>query len=65
MIAVDAKLDADSMLLLQIHDELIVETTTEKAEAVAKILKDAMEQVYDIGVPLAVDIAVGKNWGEL
>ena len=65
MIAVDAKLDGDSKLLLQIHDELIVETTTEKAEAVAQMLKVTMEQVYDIGVPLSVDVAVGKNWGEL
>jgi len=65
MIAVDAKLDSDSKLLLQIHDELIVETTTEKAEAVAQMLKSTMEQVYDLGVPLSVDIAAGKNWGEL
>ena len=65
MVAVTRKLDSESKLLLQIHDELIVETTKDKAEAVSKLLKDTMEQVYDIGVPLAVDVAVGTNWGEL
>ncbi len=65
MIAVHAKLDKDSKLLLQIHDELIVETVADKGEAVAKLLKETMESVYDLGLPLAVDVAVGKNWGEL
>jgi len=65
MIAVAAKLDNDSQLLLQIHDELIVETDEAKGEPVAKLLKETMESVYDLGLPLAVDIAVGKNWGEL
>jgi DNA polymerase-1 len=65
MIAVHAKLDKDSQLLLQIHDELIVETDEAKGEAVAKLLKETMESVYDLGLPLAVDVAVGKNWGEL
>jgi DNA polymerase-1 len=59
------RLDNDSRLLLQIHDELIVETSSEKGEVVAKLLDDTMSSVIDLGVPLAVDTAVGKNWGEL
>jgi DNA polymerase-1 len=65
MIEVAKRLDDDCQLLLQIHDELIVEAPEAKAEAVAKLLKDTMEGVIDIGVPLAVDTAIGKNWGEL
>ena len=65
MIAVHAKLDKASLLLLQIHDELIVETEEAKGEAVAQLLKETMESVYDLGLPLAVDVAVGRNWGEL
>lgn len=65
MIAVAAKLDASSKLLLQIHDELIVETEASQGEAVAKLMQEIMEHVYDLGLPLAVDTAVGKNWGEL
>lgn len=65
MIAVAPKLDDDTHLLLQIHDELIVETDKDKADTVAKILKDTMEAAYDLGVPLAVDTDSGKNWGEL
>lgn len=65
MIAVAPKLDEDSKLLLQIHDELIVETPKDKADKVAKMLKETMEEVYDLGVPLAVDTDYGQNWGEL
>ena len=65
MIEVAKKLDDTSQLLLQIHDELIVETDEPKGQEVAAMMKEVMESVYDIGVPLAVDIAVGKHWGEL
>jgi DNA polymerase-1 len=65
MIAVHAKLDPASNLLLQIHDELIVETDAAKGSEVAALLKSTMESVYDLGLPLAVDVALGKNWGEL
>jgi len=65
MIEVAPKLGEESKLLLQIHDELIVETDVDKADHVAKILKDTMEKAYDLGVPLAVDTDSGQNWGEL
>lgn len=65
MIEVDRRLDSDCRLLLQIHDELIVETPADKAAAVAELLADAMGGVIDLGVPLAVDTAIGDNWGEL
>jgi DNA polymerase-1 len=65
MIEVAAKLDKGSRLLLQIHDELIVETAAKEGKAVAKLLQDTMSGVIELGVPLVVDTAVGKNWGEL
>lgn len=65
MIALAPKLEAESKLLLQIHDELIVETDAAKGEAVAAVMKDVMENIYDLGVPLSVDTAIGTNWGEL
>ena len=65
MIALDEKLDDDCKLLLQIHDELIVEVPDEKAETVEALMKEVMENVYDLGVPLAVDTAIGQNWGQL
>ncbi len=65
MIDLAPKLDETSKLLLQIHDELIVETDTAQGESVAALMKDVMENIYDLGVPLAVDTATGTNWGEL
>ncbi len=65
MIALVKRLDDDCQMLLQIHDELIVEAPAEKGEAVAALMKEAMEGVIDLGVPLVVDTAVGVNWGEL
>ena len=65
MIEVAAKLDTKSQLLLQIHDELIVETDESQGEQIAQMMKETMESVFDMGVPLAVDIAVGINWGQL
>jgi DNA polymerase-1 len=65
MIALDPLLDDKSQMLLQIHDELIVETDEANGPDVAELMKNTMEQVYDLGVPLAVDTEIGVNWGEL
>jgi DNA polymerase I len=52
-------------MLLQIHDSILVECPEEVAQNVAKILKDSMEQVYELPVRLDVDVTIGDNWGEL
>jgi DNA polymerase-1 len=65
MIAVAGKLDTETKLLLQIHDELIVETPDAQAKDVAELMRETMVNAYDIGVPLAVDTAIGTNWGQL
>ena len=49
-------------LVLQVHDELIVESPEEEADAAAKILKEEMENAYALSVPLKVDMNKGKTW---
>jgi len=52
--------------LLQVHDSILVECPADKADDIAKILKDTMINVYpELGIALSVDIHIGKNWGEL
>ena len=51
-----------SRLILQVHDELLIETALEEKEAVAKILKENMEQAVALAVPLDVDVHEGQNW---
>lgn len=54
-----------SDLLLTVHDELIAECDEKNGKAVAEIMKKTMEGVYDLGVPLVAETAIGHNWGEL
>ena len=51
-------------MIIQIHDELIIDTYKDELEKVQKILKEVMENVYKLNVPLKVDIHYGKNWAE-
>ena len=53
-----------SRILLQVHDELVLEVPKDEVDVVSAILKDAMENVVKLSVPLSVDINVGKNWAE-
>ncbi len=53
-----------SRMLLQVHDELVLETTAEESEAVAALLRDAMEHAAALAVPLTVDIHSGRDWAE-
>lgn len=52
-------------MILQIHDEIILEVNEDISETVAKEAKEIMEKVYSLAVPLTVDVKIGKNWGEL
>ena len=51
-------------LILQVHDELIVECPEAEAETVRSILKDAMENAVTLSVPLYVDAHIGHSWAE-
>lgn len=53
-----------SRLILQVHDELLVETHLEEVEAVKQILKENMEQAVSLAVPLDVDVHEGNSWFE-
>lgn len=55
----------ESKIILQIHDELIVETVNDEIDDVKKILKEEMEKAVDINVDLKVEIGSGKNWYEV
>lgn len=63
MISVYEKLKGTKVkLILQIHDELIVECPDEEVENVKKILADCMENAVKLTVPLTVDVESGKSW---
>ncbi len=69
MLKIDEKLLRKKYYLakmeLQIHDEIIVEIDEAQAEEFEKDLKEVMESVYKLRVPLVVEVSTGKNWGEL
>ena len=52
-------------MILQIHDELIVDAAEDEAEEVKKILKEEMEGAAKLRVPLIAETASAKNWGDL
>lgn len=51
-----------SRLILQIHDELIVEASDDETDIVCGILKECMENAFSLSVPLTVDVGIGKSW---
>jgi DNA polymerase I len=55
----------DCMMLLQIHDSIVVECPEAVAKSISKLLKETMENVYELPVRLDVDVTIGKNWGLL
>ena len=67
MVNVDKRLKEEKLrakLLLQVHDELIVECPEDEAERVRAILKTEMEHTADLTVPLTVDAHIGHSWAE-
>lgn len=53
-----------SRVLLQVHDELVLEVPQEEVEQVARLVKMAMEQCVNLSVPLVVDVKIGENWAK-
>ena len=53
-----------SRLILQVHDELLIETAKEELEVVSRILEEEMRGAADLAVPLEVDMHTGSNWYE-
>ena len=54
----------DAKIVMQVHDELIVEVADSQIELCKQIVKEKMESVAALSVPLTVDVTVGKNWLE-
>lgn len=53
-----------SRILLQVHDELVLEVVNEEIKQVSEILRSAMQNTIELKVPLTIDINYGKNWAE-
>jgi DNA polymerase-1 len=67
MLAVSAALresGSRARMILQVHDELVLEAPAREADAVAARTREVMEGVFSLEVPLQVDVGVGRNWRE-
>ena len=60
-----SKQGLESKLILQVHDELIIDAKRNELERVEKLLKDAMEGVMRLSVELLAEPETGENWYEL
>ncbi|HEY5902367.1 MAG TPA: DNA polymerase, partial [Anaerolineales bacterium] len=68
MLRVPPALDAAGMrgrMLLQVHDELVVECPRGELEATAQVVRDAMAAAYPLSIPLSTEARWGLNWGEM
>ncbi len=67
MIVVDQKLRETpfrAAMLLSVHDEIVLEVPPEEIDAVSAMVAETMEGIWDLAVPLKVNLAVGDNWNE-
>ncbi len=67
MVAIDRRLTQEKLrtrMLLQVHDELLFEVPEKEVERVKKLVRELMEGVMSLRVPLQVDLGTGKNWAE-
>jgi DNA polymerase-1 len=68
MLALDRRIREEKLplrMLLQIHDELIFEAPEDKIEESVKLIRESMENVVELSVPLKVGIEIGDSWGDL
>jgi DNA polymerase-1 len=52
-------------MTLQVHDELVFEVPENEVDAVKPLVREHMEQVHPISVPLLVEIGIGPNWRDI
>ena len=67
MIRVDKALrenKLDAAMILSVHDEIVLEVPPDELETVCRLVKETMEGVWDLKVPLTVNVQWGKNWAE-
>jgi len=68
MIELDRRMDSEkfeSQMILQVHDELLFDAHEKEIPRLAKLVKEVMEGVHTLRVPLAVDTKVGTNWRDM
>ena len=59
-----SKRNLKAKMIIQVHDELLIDCPKNEKDEVISIIKDKMENAYELSVPLKVDIECGKNWYE-
>jgi DNA polymerase I len=57
-----AESELETRLVLQIHDELLFEGPADEMDAASELVEREMCRAFDLDVPLAVDVGVGKDW---
>ncbi len=57
--------DPDALVVLQVHDELVLEVAEREVERVAALVSEEMSRAYALDVPLVVDVRTGANWDEM
>lgn len=65
MVEVERRLEREGLvtrMLLQVHDELVLETTSDERKRAARLLRQAMEGVAELDVPLVAEVKIGSNW---
>jgi DNA polymerase-1 len=68
MIRIDGKLREQKLrtqMTLQVHDELLFDVPEDEIDGVRTLVKDEMEHVIELNVPIVADIGVGQNWRDL
>ena len=68
MIHIDARIRGEDLslkMILQIHDELVFEVPEADLELSVAVIRDGMEDVYPLSLPLTTKVSTGSNWGEL
>jgi DNA polymerase I len=67
MLSIDKRLRKEAprtKMLLQVHDELVLEAPIDEVETASKIVKECMENVVELRVPLIAEVGVGPSWGD-
>jgi DNA polymerase-1 len=68
MLKVPAALEKEKLrakMLLQVHDEIVLECPKDELEKTAKIVKETMANAYQLDIPLSTEAKYGDNWGEM
>jgi DNA polymerase-1 len=68
MIAIDGELSKQNLkskLILQVHDEVILEVPSNELEKVSTLIKDCMINAVKLSIPLRVSVENGRTWGEM